>query len=29
VDVDEDGIADGQVKTADLTSDLATMPPWA
>jgi hypothetical protein len=28
VDVDEDGIADGQVKTADLTSDLATMPPW-
>jgi hypothetical protein len=29
VDVDEDGNADGQVKTADLTSDLATMPPWA
>jgi hypothetical protein len=28
VDVDEDGIADGQVKTADLTPDLATMPPW-
>src|SRR5262245_43740703 len=28
VDIDEDGIADGQVKTADLTSDLATMPPW-
>jgi Domain of unknown function (DUF1906) len=28
VDVDEDGIVDGQVKTADLTSDLATMPPW-
>lgn len=28
VDVDEDGSADGQVKTADLTSDLATMPPW-
>jgi hypothetical protein len=28
VDVDEDGVADGQVKTADLTSDLATMPPW-
>lgn len=28
VDVDEDGNADGQVKTADLTSDLATMPPW-
>jgi hypothetical protein len=28
VDVDEDGNADGQVRTADLTSDLATMPPW-
>jgi glycoside hydrolase-like protein len=28
VDVDEDGNADGHVKTADLTSDLATMPPW-
>jgi len=28
VDVDEDGNADGQVKTADLTSNLATMPPW-
>jgi Domain of unknown function (DUF1906) len=28
VDIDEDGYADGQVKTADLTSDLATMPPW-
>ena len=28
VDVDEDGIADGQVKTVDLTSNLATMPPW-
>jgi hypothetical protein len=28
VDIDEDGNADGQVKTADLTSDLATMPPW-
>jgi hypothetical protein len=28
VDVDEDGNADGQVKTADLTPDLATMPPW-
>ena len=28
VDVDEDGYADGQVRTADLTSDLATMPPW-
>ena len=28
VDVDEDGIADCQVRTADLTSDLDTMPPW-
>jgi hypothetical protein len=28
VDVDEDGNADGQVKTADLTANLATMPPW-
>jgi hypothetical protein len=28
VDVDEDGNIDGQVKTADLTSDLETMPPW-
>jgi hypothetical protein len=28
VDVDEDGNADGQVKTADLTADLVTMPPW-
>jgi hypothetical protein len=28
VDVDEDGYADGQIRTADLTSDLATMPPW-
>ncbi|HET7806702.1 MAG TPA: glycoside hydrolase domain-containing protein [Pseudolabrys sp.] len=28
VDVNEDGIADGQVRTTDLTSDLATMPPW-
>ncbi len=28
VDVDEDGSIDGQVKTADLTSDLVTMPPW-
>jgi hypothetical protein len=28
VDVDEDGIADGQVRTSDLTSNLATMPPW-
>jgi hypothetical protein len=28
VDIDEDGNADGQVRTADLTSDLATMPPW-
>ncbi|HXX09045.1 MAG TPA: glycoside hydrolase domain-containing protein [Pseudolabrys sp.] len=29
VDVDEDGNADGQIKTSDLTFDLATMPPWA
>jgi len=29
VDIDEDGNADGQIKTTDLTSDLATMPPWA
>jgi hypothetical protein len=29
VDVDEDGDADGHVRTADLTSSLATMPPWA
>jgi len=28
VDIDEDGRPDGQVKTADLTADLATMPPW-
>jgi hypothetical protein len=28
VDIDEDGNADGQVRTADLTSNLATMPPW-
>ena len=28
VDIDEDGNVDGQVKTADLTSNLATMPPW-
>lgn len=28
VDIDEDGGADGQVRTADLTSSLATMPPW-
>ena len=28
VDIDEDGYADGQVRTSDLTSDLATMPPW-
>ena len=28
VDIDEDGIADGQVKAADLTASLATMPPW-
>jgi len=28
VDIDEDGNIDGQVKTADLTPDLATMPPW-
>jgi len=28
VDIDEDGNADGQVRTADLTSDLATMPAW-
>lgn len=28
VDIDEDGKADGQVKTADLTATLATMPPW-
>ena len=28
VDVDEDGAADGQIKTSDLTPSLATMPPW-
>ena len=28
VDVDEDGSVDGQIRTADLTPDLATMPPW-
>lgn len=28
VDIDEDGVADGQVRTSDLTSNLATMPPW-
>jgi hypothetical protein len=28
VDVDEDGNVDGQVRTADLTSNFATMPPW-
>jgi len=28
VDIDEDGNADGQVRTSDLTSTLATMPPW-
>lgn len=28
VDIDEDGNADGQIRTSDLTSDLATMPPW-
>ena len=28
VDIDEDGNPDGQVRTADLTSSLATMPPW-
>lgn len=28
VDIDEDGKADGQVRTSDLTSNLATMPPW-
>jgi len=29
VDIDEDGNADGRIKTSDLTSSLATMPPWA
>jgi Rv2525c-like, glycoside hydrolase-like domain len=28
VDIDEDGKHDGFVRTSDLTSDLATMPPW-
>jgi hypothetical protein len=28
VDIDEDGKPDGYVRTSDLTSDLATMPPW-
>jgi hypothetical protein len=28
VDINEDGNPDGYVRTADLTSDLATMPPW-
>jgi hypothetical protein len=28
VDIDEDGNPDGHVSTADLTSNLATMPPW-
>jgi len=28
VDIDEDGNPDGHVKTADLTSNLAMMPPW-
>jgi hypothetical protein len=28
VDIDEDGIVDGQVRTSDLTSNLATMPAW-
>jgi len=27
-DIDEDGNADGRVMTANLTSDLMTMPPW-
>src|SRR5689334_1059727 len=29
VDVDEDGNPDGRIKLADLTTSLATMPPWA
>jgi hypothetical protein len=29
VDIDEDGNPDGRIRTSDLTSDLATMPPWA
>src|SRR5262245_2264036 len=28
VDIDEDGNPDGRIKTSDLTSNLATMPPW-
>jgi hypothetical protein len=28
VDIDEDGNPDGQIRTSDLTADLATMPPW-
>lgn len=28
VDIDEDGQADGYIRTSDLTSNLATMPPW-
>jgi hypothetical protein len=28
VDTNEDGKPDGYVRTADLTSDFATMPPW-
>jgi len=28
VDIDEDGHPDGYVRASDLTSDLATMPPW-
>lgn len=28
VDIDEDGNPDGYVRISDLTSDLATMPPW-
>jgi hypothetical protein len=28
VDIDEDGNVDGKVRTSDLTSNLATMPPW-
>jgi hypothetical protein len=29
VDVDEDGNPDGRIKLADLTTSLASMPPWA
>jgi hypothetical protein len=28
VDIDEDGKPDGYIRTSNLTSDLATMPPW-